>query len=219
MTGRKETGRKETGRKEIGCKETGRKETGAIEKRAKETGGKATGTHDSQETRWKDDMLMEKREMLPGDTTASLKSSEGIRCKSCSEVVIERVRRRARVFVGDWVVRKTDRVIRKGDDMMVCFSGAKIEAIIERVDKIMGRGKGEAILVDVGTNNAEREGTTVIVRKYMQLVRTLTQTRVAQVSLSWMLPVMGSRGQGYRNCRRMAINTLIQQLRILRIQC
>ena len=33
----------------------------------------------------------------------------------------------------------------------------------------MGPGKGGSILVHVGTNNAEREGTT-IVRKYRQLV-------------------------------------------------
>ena len=30
--------------------------------------------------------------------------------------------------------------------------------------------------------------------------------------MSGILLVMGSRGQGYRNCRRMAINTLVQQL-------
>ena len=27
-----------------------------------------------------------------------------------------------------------------------------------------------------------------------------------------ILPVMGSKGHGYRNCRRMAVNTLVQQL-------
>ena len=32
------------------------------------------------------------------------------------------------------------------------------------------------------------------------------------IILSGNLPVTGSRGQGYQNCRRMAINTLIQQL-------
>ena len=36
----------------------------------------------------------------------------------------------------------------------------------------------------------------------------LKQLLVEQIILSGMLPVMGSRGQGYRNCRRMAINTL-----------
>ena len=39
-------------------------------------------------------------------------------------------------------------------------------------------GKGGSILVNVGTNNIEREGTTAIIRKYRQLVRTLKQTRV-----------------------------------------
>ena len=70
---------------------------------------------------------------------------------------------------------------------MVCFPGTKIEAATE--------------------------GITAIVRKYRQLVRTAKQTRVKQIILSWILPVMGSRDQGYRNCRKMAINTLFQQLR------
>ena len=58
-------------------------------------------------------MLMEERKMenvLPGDTTARLNAMEGIRCKSYYEVVTKGARRRARVFVGDWIVRKTDRV-------------------------------------------------------------------------------------------------------------
>ena len=32
----------------------------------------------------------------------------------------------------------------------------------------MGPGKGGSVLVHVGTNNVEREGTTAIVRKYSQ---------------------------------------------------
>ena len=45
----------------------------------------------------------------------------------------------------------------------------------------MGSGKGGFVLVHVGTNNIEREGTTAIVRKHTQLVRTLKQTWVEQV--------------------------------------
>ena len=45
-----------------------------------------------------------------------------------------------------------------------------------------------------------------------QLVRNLKQSRVEQVILSGILPVMENRGQGYRNCRRMAINTLVRHL-------
>ena len=73
-------------------------------------------------------------------------------------------------------------------------------------------GKGGSVLVHVGTNNVEREGITAIVKKYRQLVRTLKQTRVEQVILSGILPVMGRRGHKYRNCRGMAINMLVQKL-------
>ena len=67
---------------------------------------------------------------------------------------MEGVRRRARVFVGDSIFRKTDRALNKGDDAQVCFPGA-IEAITERVAEILGPGKGGSILVHVETNNAD----------------------------------------------------------------
>ena len=127
--------------------------------------------------------------------------------------MIEGVRKRARIFVGDSIVRKTDIILNKGDDVVVCLTGAKIEAITERVEHIVGSGKGGYVLVHVGTNNAESEGTTAIIRKYRNLVRTLKQTRVEQVILSGFLPVIGRRGHRYRNCRRMAINMLVEKLR------
>ena len=96
--------------------------------------------------------------------------------------------------------------------MVVCLPGAKIVAITERVENIVGSGKGGSVLVHVGTNNVEREGTTALVRKYRNLVRTLKQTRVEQVMLSGILPVTGRRGHRYRNCQRMAINMLVEKL-------
>ena len=56
------------------------------------------------------------------------------------------------------------------------------------------------------------EGTTAIVRKYRNLFRTLKQTRVEQVILSGILPVIGRRGHRYRNCRGMTINILVEKL-------
>ena len=96
--------------------------------------------------------------------------------------------------------------------MVVCLPGAKLEAITERVENIMGSGMGGSVLVHVGTNNVEREGTTAIVRKYRNLVRTLKQTWVEQVILSGILPVIGRSGNRYRNCRGMAINMLVEKL-------
>ena len=240
-TGRKETGRrekeqKETRRKEMGGKTNGSKERGVGETLAKESGGKekivkvmgvretggrvsggkTTGAQVRQATGGKGDMLMSEREpdnnLPPSDKTAGQNVMEGIYRKSYSEAVIEGVRKRARVFVEDSIVRKIDRVLNKGDDVVVCLSWAKIEAITERVENIVGSGKGGSVLVHVGTNNVEGEGTTAIVRKYRNLVRTLKQTRVEQVILSGILPVIGRRGHRYRNYQGMAINILVKKL-------
>ena len=195
----------------VGGKETIVKAMGV-----RETGGKATGAQVSQETGGKGEMLMRERELdsslPPSDKAEGQTVMEGIHRKSYSEAVIERVRKRARVFVGDSIVTNTDRVLNKGEDVVVCLPGAKIEAITERVENIVGLGKGGSVLVHVGTNNVEREGTTAIVRKYRNLVRTLKQTRVEQVILSGILPVIGRRGHRYRNCRGKAINMLVEKL-------
>ena len=180
------------------------------------SGGKATGAQVSQETGGKGDRLMTEREsdnsLPPSDKAAGQNVMEGIHRKSYSEAVIEGVRKRTRVFVGDSIVRKTNRVLNKGDDMVVCLPGAKIEAITEKVENIMGSGKGGSVLVHIGTNNLEREGTTAIDRKYRNLVRTLKQTWVEQVILSGILAVIGRRCHRYRNCRGVTINMLVEKL-------
>ena len=129
----------------------------------RETGGNATGAQISQEMGGKGDRLMSEREpdnsLPPSDKAAVQNVMEGIHWKSYSEAVIEGVRKRARVFMGDSIVRKIDIVLNKGEDVVVCLPGAKIEAITERVENIVGSGKGGSVLVHVGTNNVEREGT------------------------------------------------------------
>ena len=109
------------------------------------SGGKATGAQVSQVTGGKGDRLMSEREpnnsLPPSDKTAGQNVMEGIHRKSYSEAVIEGVRKRARVFAGDSIVRTTDRVLNKGDDVVVCLPGSKIEAITERVENIVGSGK------------------------------------------------------------------------------
>ena len=87
------------------------------------------------------------------------------------------------------------------------------EVLLGGLKSIVGSSNGGSVLVHVGTNNVEREGTTAMVRKYRQLVRTLKQTRVEQVIVSGILPVMGRRGHKYRNCQGMAINMSVQKLR------
>ena len=43
--------------------------------------------------------------------------------------------------MGDSIVRKTNRVLNKGDDVVVCLPGAKRDVITERVENIVGSGK------------------------------------------------------------------------------
>ena len=49
-------------------------------------------------------------------------------------------------------------------------------------------------------------------QRYRQLAEKLKKTRVEQIILSGILQVMGGRGATYRNCKRMAINGLVEQM-------
>ena len=132
--------------------------------------------------------------------------------RSYSEAVIEGALRTERVFMGDSILRKTDRTLSKGEDVVVCLPGARIEHVTERVENVLGHGQGGSILVHVGTNNADRDGTTKIVKIYIELVEALKKTRVEQIILSVIFPLMRGRGVMYSNCKRMAINALLEQM-------
>ena len=98
-----------------------------------------------------------------------------------------------------------------GEDVVVCLPGARIEHVTERVETIMGRGNGGSTLVHVGTNNADKEGTTAIVEKYRNLLKKTKQAMVGQIIISGILPVFGNRIQGYRNSKRMAVKGMLKR--------
>ena len=137
---------------------------------------------------------------------------EGEGRKSYSAAVIDDIKRNTTIYVGDSIIRKTDSRLSKGEDVVVCLPGARIEHVTERVEKIMGRGNGGTILVHVGTNKTDKEGTPAIVEKYRRLLRKTKQARLGQVILSGILPVCGNRIQGYRNSKRMAVNGMVERL-------
>ena len=137
---------------------------------------------------------------------------EGERRKSYSAAVIDGIKRNTTTYVGDSIIRKTDTRLSKGEDVVVCLPGARIEHVTERVEKIMGRGNGGTILVHVGTNNTDKEGKTAIVEKYRKLVKKTKQARLGQIILSGILPVCGNRIHGYRNSKRMAVNGMVERL-------
>ena len=122
--------------------------------------------------------------------------------------VIDGIKRNSTIYVGR---QKTDSTLNKDEDIVVCLPGARIEHVTERVQRIMGRGNGGTLLVHIGTNT-DKEGTTAIVKKYRSLRKKTKETRVGQIILAGILPVFGTRSQGYRNSRRMAINGMVKQL-------
>ena len=137
---------------------------------------------------------------------------EGERKKSYSAAVIDGIKRKSRIFVGDSIVRKIDTRLSKGEDVVVCLPGARIEHVTERVEQVMGRGNGGSILVHIGTNYAAKEGTTAIVEKYRNLLKKTKQARAGQIILSGILPVFGNMIHGYRNSKRMAVNGMVKRL-------
>ena len=124
---------------------------------------------------------------------------DGERRNTYSAAVIGGCKRTSTIYVGDTIVTKTDTRLSQGKDVVVCLPGARIEHATERVEKIMGRGNGGSIVVHVGTNNADKEGTTAILEKYRDLLKKTNQARVGQIIISGILPVFGNRIQGYRN--------------------
>ena len=56
---------------------------------------------------------------------------EGERRKSYSAAVIDGIKRNATIYVGDSIIRKTDTRLSKGEDVVVCLPGARIEHVTE----------------------------------------------------------------------------------------
>ena len=184
--------------------------------RRKDEGKKGTESRcDQTEVNNKDDDRKKRgrKERKNRESGRGKSSNQGdAKRRSYSEAVIEGALRTERVFMGDSILRKTDGTLSKGEDIVVCLPGAIIERVAERVENVLGYGQEGSILVHVGTNNADRDGTTKIVQRYRELVETLKKTRVEQIILSGILPVMRGRGATYRNCKNMAINALVEQM-------
>ena len=92
------------------------------------------------------------------------------------------------------------------------FTGSKDRACDRESREDHGKRKGRELLVHIGTNNADKEGTTAIVDKYRKLLKKTKEARVEQIILSGILPVFGNRIDGYRNSKRMAMNGMVKRL-------
>ena len=95
---------------------------------------------------------------------------DGERRKTYSAAVIDGFKRNSAIYVGDSIVRKTDSRLNKGEDVVVCLPGARIEHVTARVEKIMGRGKGGTIPVSLLQRAAggELAGMSGVGRRFCQ---------------------------------------------------
>ena len=100
------------------------------------------------------------------------------------------------IYMVDSIVGKIDRIVCRGRNektTTVCLPGARVDDVSKRVGQVMGPGTRGSICVHVGTNDADKDGTTAIVGKFRALVRELKARRVGKIWISGILPVMGGR--------------------------
>jgi tetrahydromethanopterin S-methyltransferase subunit B len=98
----------------------------------------------------------------------------------------------------------------KADNLMfnkLDFSGARIEDITEKV-AVLGDRPDSHVVVMVGTNNLQRDGSVLMMKRYGELVEELKRHRYRQVSLVGLL----KRGDFSFDSRIMSINC---QLKVL----
>ena len=176
-TNRKRTTENMTCRKVTGAKETVEKDgetRGQEKKEVDATGGKMKGRKevrvDVTKRRSITRMMAGRKEAGRKGTTeieagGKVSNQGDAKRRSYCEAVIEGALRTERVFMGDSVLRKTDRTLSKGEDVVVCLPGARVEHVTERVENVLGHGQGGSILLRVGTSNADRDGTTRIVQR------------------------------------------------------
>ena len=81
------------------------------------------------------------------------------RRKSYSAAVIDGIKRKSRIFVGDSMVRKTDSRLSKGEDVIVCLPGARLEHVTERVEQVMGKGRYDGYSEEIPGSTQEDEAS------------------------------------------------------------
>ena len=75
--------------------------------------------------------------------SGKVKDQVDVNRRSYSEAVIEGALRTEKVFKGNSILKKTDKILSKGEDVACCCclsSGARIEHMTERVENILGHG-------------------------------------------------------------------------------
>ena len=144
MTCRKVTGEKVTVEKEGGTKGQDMREVDAT---GRKTNGRKEVRVDVTKRKSMTRTMTGRKETGKERNNRESGNQGDAKRRSYSEAVIEGALRTERVFMGDSILRKTDRTLSKGEDVVVCLPGARIEHVTERVENVLGHGQGGSILV------------------------------------------------------------------------
>ena len=83
---------------------------------------------------------------------------DGERRNTYSAAVIYGIKRNSMIYVGDSIVRKTDTRLSKGEDVVVCLPGARIEHVTERERESSDDHGKRKWRVHSGTRRDEQRG-------------------------------------------------------------
>ena len=98
--------------------------------------------------------------------------------------MIEGIKRNATTYVGDSIIRKTDSRLSKGEDVLVCLPGARIEHVTEREresreDHRKRKGRNRS-----GSRRDEQRGQGGDNGDCRKVLKKTKEARVGQIILS-----------------------------------
>jgi len=114
------------------------------------------------------------------------------------------------LLIGDSLARGVGCNLKSQHNMFEsqAFGGARIEDIAKKVEEI--KDNERHIVVMVGTNNLQSDGTTMIMNKYKDLIAQLKGKRFKQTS---MVEILARNDlSNYNNSKRIAMNIQLKEL-------
>jgi len=121
------------------------------------------------------------------------------------------------VLIGDSMCRGVGSKLSENSQMFSSesHSGARIESITSKLaEKSLGLSENSHAVIMVGTNNLARDGTSVIAKKYRDMLTVLKETRCRKTSVIGIL--RRAKDGCFLNSKRLAVN---ENLRKMCIEC
>mgnify|MGYP003444051795 FL=1 len=155
-----------------------------------------------------------KWEVVEGRKKKALSGDAGVRKVEVEEGFGERYKTKAKdtvLVVGASLVRGVGQKLEEQSHMFsaVSKSGAKIEHIEEEVKKLSDK-EDRHLVVMVGTNNIQREGSEVILKKFKSLIERCKAVKNRVVTVVGIPKRYDL--SGFQECRRLGVNRRLEKM-------